>query len=890
MKKLLLIGAMACLSTAVLAQGVFISEYLEGSSDTKALEIYNGSGATIDLANYSIWRIANDGVWPENARDLAAYGDSLDLILPDGEVFVVCNSGSIEPIRALSNLRGTDICYFNGDDPTGLAVTTDGGANWTLVDAIGEPYVAGSPEDPGTAWPVAGITNATAEHTLLRKTTVTDGNTDWASSAGTDAANSEWVVMDQNFYGDLGSFGGEIVVAPTITNVSQDPALPNSTQAVTISADVSDDGVLVSVDLFYSVDGGTATSLAMTAGVVPSYTGVIPAQADMSAVDYWVVAVDDDSETTTSATGSYTVQDSFACADISTIRANDANGSPLLLGQTAQICGVLTVDFQFGTAGPFYITHDTGSVAVYGGAIVGSGAVIGDEIQVIGEVGFYNGLTEMINNSYVNIVGSPGAPAPVDVTMADLVADGESYEAQLIHLTDVTLDPASTWPAAGSNGTVNILQGADTFIMFVDRDTNVDEMPVPAGTFSVTGACTQFDSSSPYFEGYQITPRSSDDFTFSGNVPPSIADIAFAPVVPTSADPIVVSATLTDDSAVASAVVRYTVDGGAEQSVPMAVVSGDTWSGSIPAQADGSEVSFLIEATDDASESFAGAATRLLVMDTFACGDIATIRANDVDGYPVNFGQLVSICGTLTVGLEFGPAGPIYLTDASGDIAVYSGEVYASGAAIGDEVQVIGTVGFYNGLTQLVDNYYFNILGQTAAPAPTATTIADLNADGEAVEATLVQLSGVVIDNPANWPAEGSNGSVTISQGAETYTLYIDRDTDVDGSIAPVGAFTVTGVIGQYDSSSPYFSGYQLLVRSLEDFGTASLGTPEVTITVAGGYANLSWLPVDGATDYLVYSSVNGYDGYGAGQSTAGATTFQAIASGRRFFKVVAVQ
>lgn len=890
MKKLLLIGAMACVSTAVFAQGVFISEYLEGSSNNKALEIYNGSGATIDLANYSVWRISNDGVWPENARDLAAYGDSLDLTLPDGEVFVICNSGSIEEIRALSNLRGTDICYFNGDDPTGIAVTSDGGANWTLIDAIGEPYVLNSPEDPGTAWPVAGVANATAEHTLLRKTTVTDGNMDWASSAGTDAANSEWIVMDQNFYGDLGSFGGEIVVAPTVANVAHDPALPNSSQAVTVSADVSDDGVLTAVDLHYTVDGGAAVVIAMTAGVAPAWSTAIPAQADLSEVVYWVEATDDDLQTTVSASGGYTVQDSFVCADISTIRANDANGSPLLLGQTAQLCGVLTVDFNFGTAGPFYITHETGSVAVYGGAIVGSGAVIGDEIQVIGEVGFYNGLTEMINNSFVSIVGSPGAPAPTDVTAAEMNTNGEAHEAQLIRLTGVELDPGAVWPNAGSNGTVTIVQGADTFTMFVDRDTDVDEMAVPTGTFDVVGAATQYDNAPPYDSGYQITPRGSYDFTFTGNVPPAIADIAFSPVVPTSADAILVTATLTDDSAVASALVLYTVDGGAQQSAAMSVVSGDMWEATLPAQADGSTVVFAIEATDNEAASFTSAELGFLVMDSFVCGDVAAIRANDVDGYPVNQGQMVSICGTLTVGLEFGVAGPVYLHHETGDITVYSGQVYGSGAQVGDEVELIGTVGFYNGLTEMENNYYFNILSSGNPVVPVATDLASMNADGESFEAKLVQVSGLVIDNPAAWPVAGSNGTLTVSQGDQTFTLYIDRDTDIDGSPVPEGPITVIGAIGQYDSSAPYDSGYQLIPRSLADISAGAVEAPVVTIVYSFGNATLSWPAVPGATDYLVYSSVDGYDGYGAGVSTGGATSYMTAASGRRFFKVVAVQ
>lgn len=36
------------------ASDLFISEYVEGSSTNKALEIYNGTGATVDLSQYTL--------------------------------------------------------------------------------------------------------------------------------------------------------------------------------------------------------------------------------------------------------------------------------------------------------------------------------------------------------------------------------------------------------------------------------------------------------------------------------------------------------------------------------------------------------------------------------------------------------------------------------------------------------------------------------------------------------------------------------------------------------------------------------------------------------------------------------------------------------------------
>ena len=71
--------------------------------------------------------------------------------------------------------------------------------NGIIIDVIGED---GS--DPGNGWDVAGISDATKDHTLVRKCDVSQGNTDWSLSAGTDSLSSEWIVLSQNDWSDIG--------------------------------------------------------------------------------------------------------------------------------------------------------------------------------------------------------------------------------------------------------------------------------------------------------------------------------------------------------------------------------------------------------------------------------------------------------------------------------------------------------------------------------------------------------------------------------------------------------------------------------------------------------------------------------------------------------------
>jgi len=170
---------------------LFFSEYGEGTSNNKYLEIYNGTGAAVDLSNYLIMQNSNGGPWDE-------YVDTLSGTLANGDVYVIANASADTSILAAADLTGSGICYFNGDDARALIKVVAG--DTTVLD-----YIGSFPDDPGSGWDVAGVTNATKDHTLVRKSLITSGNTSWTTSAGTNTADSEWIVHDQNTWSYLGS-------------------------------------------------------------------------------------------------------------------------------------------------------------------------------------------------------------------------------------------------------------------------------------------------------------------------------------------------------------------------------------------------------------------------------------------------------------------------------------------------------------------------------------------------------------------------------------------------------------------------------------------------------------------------------------------------------------
>ena len=70
-----------------------------------------------------------------------------------------------------------------------------------VIDCVGD-FGA----DPGSGWAVAGESNATKDHTLVRKSNVVNGNGgDWTTSAGTNTDDSEWIVYEQNTWTYLGA-------------------------------------------------------------------------------------------------------------------------------------------------------------------------------------------------------------------------------------------------------------------------------------------------------------------------------------------------------------------------------------------------------------------------------------------------------------------------------------------------------------------------------------------------------------------------------------------------------------------------------------------------------------------------------------------------------------
>lgn len=382
----------SCATTTTGCTELFFSEYSEGSSNNKYIEIYNPTANAVSLSGYTVYQSGNGGSYTNTFTTSAT--------IASGGVYMIAANQADASILAVADtaMAYPSIAHFNGDDAMILTYGTD------TIDVIGVPGV-----DPGSSWTVG--TGSTANHTLVRMASIGAGSTDWTTGA------TEWDVYAQNTWTYMGAHTSNcIYVAPA-----------------------------------------------------PTFDSVVA---------------------------------------INTITGVDASGVADSLGTMKWIKGIVTsIDFDGNGGYSFYVTDGTDGINIYNFADQSgyTTPMMGDSLFLHGEVDQFNGLTELFVDSIYLANSGNTLPAPAVVTALD-----ESTESELIQLVGFTLADATQWPASGS-ANVDITNGTDTLTMRIDSDTDIDGSTAPAGTFDVTGIGSQYDSSSPYDEGYQIFPRQLTD-------------------------------------------------------------------------------------------------------------------------------------------------------------------------------------------------------------------------------------------------------------------------------------------------------------------------------------------------------------------------------------------
>ena len=236
----------SCASTVTGCSELFFSEYSEGSSNNKYIEIYNPTANAVSLSTYTVYQSGNGGSYTNTFTTNAT--------IQSGDVYLIAANQADATILAAADtaMAYPSIAHFNGDDAMILVSGTD------TIDVIGVPGV-----DPGSSWTVG--TGSTANHTLVRKATVDMGSTDWTTGA------TEWDVYSQNTWTYKGAHTSNCIATQTdfvVTFMVNTANITVGTNGLYLGggvigganavqlADPDGDGIYVGTDTLNGANGG----------------------------------------------------------------------------------------------------------------------------------------------------------------------------------------------------------------------------------------------------------------------------------------------------------------------------------------------------------------------------------------------------------------------------------------------------------------------------------------------------------------------------------------------------------------------------------------------------------------------------------------------------------
>lgn len=245
------IAAGALQSAASACADLSISAYVEGSSQNKYLEIYNGTGQSKDLSTYSIKLYSNGNTNPTNI--------TLSGTLAADDYFLVANPQANLPGLTPDLTSGT--LNFNGNDAVALFNGT------TAIDVFGQIGT-----DPGSeGWSAGDSTCLTANATWIKIDNGSEcmygnflGNADFNAAIG-----SLYTCLPQNDVSQLHTFDPNANTCPTLSLPAGGNASVTACSGEVVVLSVAIDGGTPNTSITWTQGGqtvGTGTSLEIDLG------------------------------------------------------------------------------------------------------------------------------------------------------------------------------------------------------------------------------------------------------------------------------------------------------------------------------------------------------------------------------------------------------------------------------------------------------------------------------------------------------------------------------------------------------------------------------------------------------------------------------------------------
>ena len=744
---------------------LFISEYIEGSSNNKGIEIFNPTGASVDLSNYFVKLSRNGsgwGMYDANTEE-SGFVYQLDGALANGDVLVIATDQAT--FQSDIQLSYPSVCHFNGDDAVGLF------NNNSLIDAVGNPS-----EDPGSGWAVAGIDNGTGEHTLIRKSSITEGNVDWASSAGSSANDSEWIVEDQNYFLNIGFhlFGdtGENL-GPTANAGQNQSVIFGSLVTLNGSASADPDGTIESYQ--WSQTAGTSVELSSMTEAVVTFT----APSSQDSLSFTLTVTDNEGAT------------SSATAFVKTVQG---------IANT-----VFFSEWAEGTSFNKYIEIYNGTgedidLSTYKVSSCSNGCDTEGEWDYPDQVVFDVGT--MVAAGDVFVIAHPSAD-PSILGQADnisftymsngndavgLVSTATGFIVDLIG--DMSTSPPDAWDVAGTPSATN----EQTIVRKPSVLNGNADWAASAGT----------DASNSEWLVFDQNVWDNLGFHNQGVDAPSVTINSLSPIFLTDQTEIEFSAAVNvPTGSVSSVIVKYGTNDQLVNEAEMYQDNGDIWAGTIPAQQGNIVLQMRVFATSSEGVEGQSALVERIIASSSPSqiADLYSSQSSD---------ELVTVRGIVTIGgsgLLYPTQTKAYIQDASGRGLQLFDYNLIDGLDRGDEVEVVGYSGYYNTTYQIKDFVFRELSSGNDIPEPISLNAAQANSSN--YEGTLIAFTGNITQVT---PISTTGNNYTID---DVTAVMIWNSTGIDVSNLIVGfRGEFVGVGSQYNES------FQLLVGYDSDIST----------------------------------------------------------------------
>jgi len=184
-------------------------------------------------------------------------------------------------------------------------------------------------------------------------------------------------------------------------------------------------------------------------------------------------------------------------------------------GQVVTITGIVTGD-NYDQDNKFFVSDPEGG-AWHGIYIFDYevGPLLGDEVEITGEVSEYYGFTELTYCTITILSSGNAVPAPINITTVDLAipALAEQYEGCLVEVQDIEVtesqDQYGQWYIDDGSGEGQV---DDEFFYL---DSVVPPIVIEVGqTWDILRGCVDYS-----FDEYGINPRTPDDMIEVANSP-----------------------------------------------------------------------------------------------------------------------------------------------------------------------------------------------------------------------------------------------------------------------------------------------------------------------------------------------------------------------------------